>query len=495
MRLALSVALFCCAAALASGQDPVAADLEAKAQGRASAAPPNVILILADDLGYGELGSYGQTKIKTPHLDRLAREGMRFTQHYCGAPVCAPSRCVLMSGQSLPHARVRDNKEFKPEGQHPMGGDVVTIAELVKARGYATGGMGKWGLGPPRSDSDPVAQGFDFFYGYNCQRVAHNFYPPYLWLNREQHFLDNPVFRAHQKIKEAPEDWSVFRGREYAPDLMTNAALGFIRRQEKKPFFLYLPFVEPHLAMQPPERWVAQYPKEWDEKPYLGTRSYLPHPRPRAGYAAMISHLDEHVGRVMNLVDELGLAENTLILFTSDNGPTHDVGGVDTKFFASAGPLRGRKGSIFEGGIRVPLIARWKGKIAAASTSDHISAFQDYLPTIAELAGAEVPKAADGLSFVPALLDPKKQKPHAFLHWEFHGYGGQVAVRRGKWKLVRRRMKRKNPKTMLFDLEADLGESKDLASLHPEIVAELEKIMREDRTPNETFRMKELDRP
>ncbi|MEZ6197579.1 MAG: arylsulfatase [Planctomycetota bacterium] len=475
--LAIGIGLFLLAAGLPA-QDPAPAP-----------APrlPNVVVILADDLGYGELGCYGQEKIATPNLDRLATQGMRFTRHYAGAPVCAPSRCVLMSGRSLPHARIRGNKEFKPEGQHPMGGDVVTVAELMRSRGYATGGMGKWGLGPPGTDSDPVGQGFDLFFGYNCQRQAHNFYPEHLWLNREKFPLDNPSFRPHQKLAEAPEDWSRFRGNQYAPDLMIEAALGFVRRHADRPFFLYLPLVEPHLAMQPPQSWVDRYPKEWDEAPYLGGRGYL-HPRPRAGYAAMISHLDDHVGRVVGLIDELGLGPDTLVLFTSDNGPTHDVGGVDTTFFRSAGDLRGRKGSVYEGGLRVPTIARWTGRVAPGTVTDHVSGFQDLMPTLGELCGYEVPAGGQGLSYLPTLLGRKEQPKHAFLHWEFPEYGGQIAVIEGRWKAIWAGLKTKRPKAVqLYDLETDPAESTNVADAHPDIVARLKTIAREDREPNEVF--------
>jgi arylsulfatase len=450
--------------------------------------------LLADDLGYGELGCYGQEKIETPHLDRLAAEGLRFTQTYAGAPVCAPSRCVLMTGRQLSNAYIRGNREVKPEGQWPIPADAVTVPELLKPLGYTTGCVGKWGLGAVGSTGDPNSQGFDFYYGYICQRVAHNYYPPHLWLNGQKHILDNPVFSAHQKLKTAPASYDRFYGNEYAPDRMLSAALAFVRRNQGQPFFLYLPFVEPHVAIQPPKEWVDRYPKEWDPEPYLGQRGYLPHPRPRAGYAAMISHLDDHVGRVVQLIDELGLGEDTLILFSSDNGATHDAGGVDTEFFDSVGPLRGRKGSVYEGGLRVPTIARWTGKITAGATTDHVSGFQDVMPTLVEIAGGTPPDGIDGISFAPTLLGRGEQRQHDHMVWEFFGYGGQQAVRMGQWKAVRRQVHKKATPIELYDLSVDVAESNDVAAEHPDIVARMAHIMRTERTPNADFPIEMLDR-
>ena len=454
---------------------------------------PNVVYILADDLGYGELGCYGQQKIKTPHIDQLARDGMRFTQHYSGAPVCAPSRCVLMTGRHLSRAWIRGNKPVRPEGQWPIPDKAHTVAEVMKTAGYTTGAMGKWGLGPVGSSGDPNSQGFDLFYGYNCQREAHSYYPTHLWLNRERHILDNRAFKAHQKLKEAPEDYAPFYGNEYAPDLMLRMAKAFIRRNQQQPFFLYLPFVEPHVAMQPPQEWVDRYPREWDKKPYLGEKGYLPHPRPRAGYAAMISDLDEHVGAVVGLLDALDLSKRTLVIFSSDNGPTHDVGGVDTNFFDSAGPLRGRKGSVYEGGLRVPMIARWPGKISAGSQSDHVSGFQDLLPTMAALTGQPVPDGVDGVSYLPTLLGKSGQEQHDHLVWEFFGYRGQQAVRAGRWKVLRQNLHRGNTAVELYDLDNDLAEARDVSNQHPEIVKRLTAVMERVRVPSKDFPIKMLD--
>ncbi|MDX1740653.1 MAG: arylsulfatase, partial [Rhodothermales bacterium] len=352
---------------------------------------PNIIYILADDLGYAELGSYGQTRIRTPHLDDLAREGIRFTQHYSGSPVCAPSRATLLTGLHTGHAQVRDNYELggfldeEERGQLPLEPGTVTLGTLLQEHGYTTAIIGKWGLGGPGSAGVPNNQGFDYFYGYLDQKQAHNYYPTHLWRNAEWDTLRNEYFHPHQRIDDEPADpsgYDSYKGVDYAPDLMTEEALGFIRDQRDGPFFLYLAYPIPHVALQVPDESLAEY--DFEETPYLGERGYLPHPRPRAAYAAMISRMDGYVGRVIALLRELGLDRNTLVVFSSDNGPTFN-GGTDSDFFASAGPLRGLKTEVYEGGIRVPMIAWWPGRIAAGSVTDHVSAFWDVLPTVAEV--------------------------------------------------------------------------------------------------------------
>ena len=430
---------------------------------------PNVILVLADDLGYGELGSYGQEHIETPNLDRLAAEGMRFTQHYSGAPVCAPSRYVLMTGRNSGHATIRNNLKVQSEGQTPIPSGELTLGELLKGAGYATGVFGKWGLGFPGSEGDPLAQGFDRFFGYNCQVHAHNFYPRYLWSDEETVDLEG-------------NDRGL-TGAQYSHDVIEAELLDFIRANKDRPFFCYVPSTIPHLALQVPESTLAQYRGRWEETPYE-RRSYLPHPTPRAAYAAMITHLDASLGRIMELLQELELEERTLVLFTSDNGATHLNPQVDVEFFKSSGALRGLKGSVYEGGVRVPLIARWKGQVPAGATSSHLSAFEDYMPTLAAVAGVELSTGTDGISFLPTLLgDPEAQEQHEYLFWDFPGYGGQIAVRRGRWKAVRRGLKKNADAPLeLYDLENDPGEGTDVAVDHPDIALEMARIMIEART-------------
>jgi arylsulfatase A len=456
---------------------------------------PNFIFILADDLGWGELGCYGQEKIRTPHLDRLAAEGIRFTQFYAGSPVCAPSRCVLLTGKHSGHAYIRNNSEVKPEGQLPIPDEEITLAELLKQAGYTTAIIGKWGLGPPGSSGDPLNQGFDFFFGYNCQRHAHNHYPTFLYRNRDKVRLDNPDFPAHQSFPpdldpNDPKNYARYLGKDFAPDLMTEEALKFIRENREKPFFLYFATTIPHLALQVPEDSLQEYLGKFPETPYLGDRGYLPHYAPRAAYAAMITRLDAHIGKMLALLDELGIAERTVIFFSSDNGPTHGrgpenlgVGGTDTDFFRSAGPWSGRKGTLFEGGIRVPLIVRWRGKISPGRVTDHMAGFQDVLPTILDIIGRQPPPDCDGISFLPTLLGQPGQKQHPYLVWEFYGYGGQQAVRLGRWKGIRIDCY-KNPTgpLQLYDLETDPTESRDIASAHPDIVAKMEEILRREHT-------------
>jgi arylsulfatase len=441
---------------------------------------PNIVFIMADDLGFAELGCYGQQKIKTPHLDRMAARGLRFTQFYAGSPVCAPSRCVLLTGRHGGHAYIRSNTEVKPEGQRPIPEGTVTLARLLREAGYATGAVGKWGLGPPGSSGDPLKQGFDFFFGYNCQRHAHNHYPTYLWRNDKRVALEGNDGGA--------------TGKQYAHDLFEKEALDFIRHSRDRPFFLYLPFTISHVALQVPEDSLAEYKGKWDDPPYKGGKGYLPHPHPRAAYAAMVTRLDRTVGRILDLLRELKLEENTIVLFTSDNGPTHGgVGGSDSTFFRSAGVLRGFKGSVFEGGLRVPLLVLWQGKTAPGRTSDLPFAFYDMLPTLCEAAGAKAPRDTDGISFLPTILGKGAQQRHEFLYWEFHGYGGQQAVRLGAWKGVRQNLHEGETRVQLYDLSEDVSEAKDVADRHPEVVARIQRIMAEQHTPSPHYPIKVLD--
>ncbi len=459
---------------------------------------PNVIFILADDLGYAELGCYGQKKIRTPVIDRMAAEGMRFTQFYSGSPVCAPSRCTLLTGKHTGHAYIRDNDEMRHrgdvwgdpslEGQRPLPPNTITIGTMLKKAGYTTGAIGKWGLGGPGNSGDPDKQGFDLFYGYLCQRVAHNYYPTHLWRNGKKDMLaGNEYFSAHQKLPpdKDPYDkasYAPYKAKQYSMDCMMREALRFIRENKEKPFFLYLPFPVPHVSIQVPEDSLREYEGSFPETPYTGERGYLPHPAPRAGYAAMITRMDRGIGRIMALLGELGLNEQTIVFFSSDNGPTFN-GGSDSAFFQSAGPLRGLKCDLFEGGIRVPMVARWPGRIKPGITSDHIGAFWDVMPTLAEITGAQAPADGDGMSFLPALLGSGTQKEHAFLYWEYHGRPSQ-AVRMGRWKGLRLNA-RKNPDgpIELYDLRTDIGEKRNVAAQHPDVVKRIETIMG-SRTPS-----------
>ncbi len=437
---------------------------------------PNVVFILADDLGYADLGCYGQKKIRTPNIDRLAAEGMRFTESYSGNPVCAPSRCTLMTGYHTGHSQVRGNKQVGGDegwvlgattgGQWPLAEGTFTVGHLFKKAGYVTGAFGKWGLGRVGTSGDPQKQGFDHFFGYICQRQAHTYFPNHLW-------RDGKVFGIEEN-KDGAE-------KVYSHDLIAEEALGFLRSNKDKPFFLYVPFTIPHVALQAPEDSIAAYRDQWPDPRYDGKRGYVPHEHPRACYAAMISRMDKDVGRIVSLLAELGLAENTLVIFSSDNGPTYS-GGSDPGFFGSAGPLRGLKGSVWEGGIRTPFIARWPGRIKPGSESDHVCAFWDLLPTCAELLGEKPPEGIDGVSILPTLLGrPEGQKKHEYLYWELNN---QQAVRIGDWKALRLKP---GQEIQLFDLRTDPGEQKDVAGAHPDIVARAEEIFTHGRTDSEAF--------
>jgi arylsulfatase len=389
---------------------------------------------------------------------------------------------VLLTGKHAGHAFIRSNREVKPEGQYPIPEGTVTIARLLRALGYVTGAIGKWGLGPPGSSGDPNQQGFGLFYGYNCQRHAHNHYPQYLWRNDKKVAIDGNPGGA--------------TGKQYAQDLFEAEALRFIQDNKDRPFFLYLPFIVPHVALQVPEDSLAQYKGKWQDPAYEGGKGYLPHPHPRAAYAAMITRMDRSVGRILDLVHKLGLDEHTIIMFSSDNGGTHDgVGGSDSVFFGSNGPLRGFKGSLHEGGIRVPFIVRWLGKIKPGQTSELPCAAYDVLPTLCELAGTKTPKDIDGISLVPTLLGKGKQQEHEFLYWEFPGYGGQQAVRLGNWKGIRKNLNKGLSALELYDLASDIGETKDLAKQQPKVVERILRIMTDQRTVSKEFPMKVLDAP
>tara|TARA_B100000809_G_scaffold248904_1_gene279504 strand:+ start:2358 stop:3848 length:1491 start_codon:yes stop_codon:yes gene_type:complete len=468
---------------------------------------PNIVLIMADDLGYSELGSYGQKLIQTPHLDQLARQGMKFTRNYAGNAVCAPSRCVLMTGKHPGHAWVRNNSEVKPEGQRPIPESEVTIAEILQSAGYVTGAFGKWGLGNPGSVGDPNNQGFDRFFGYNCQRHAHSYYPSYLWSDDKRIELNNnPAVPGHASLADGadpadPASYDIFKGQDYAPDRINEQALAFIRENKERPFFLYYPTVIPHVALHVPDEELKPYlAKKWEDPPFTRSEGYgyTPHFTPRAAYASMITRMDRYVGRILNLLKELELEENTIVVFTSDNGTTHLKQEVDYDFFESVKPLRGLKGSLYEGGIRVPLIVRWPGKVEAGSTNSFMTGLEDWLPTLLAMTGLEekTPDDIDGIS-IAATLSAHRQARRPFLYREFSGYGGQQAVWMGKWKGIRQNMLRKNNadplKIELYNLQADIGESKDVAAENPQVVARIRTLMNQQHTPSELFPIRPLD--
>ena len=472
---------------------------------------PNVIYILADDLGYGELGVYGQDKIETPNLDALANSGMRFTQHYSGAPVCAPARYMLLTGKHAGHSFIRGNDEWDErgevwnyravildstlEGQRPIPITTVLLPQKLKEVGYRTGMVGKWGLGAPHTESIPTKMGFDFFFGYNCQRQAHTYYPVHLYHNEQRFFLGNDTIAPSTKLAEGdseldPTSYKNYTLDEYAPDLMFEQLLSFIgdrNDQKDTPFFAYWATPLPHNPIQAPKRWVDYYIKKFgEEDPYLGQRGYFPHQNPRAGYAAMISYLDENVGKLIAYLKENDLYENTLILFSSDNGVTYS-GGTDGIYFNSSGIFDegfGRaKGFVYEGGIRVPLIAHWPGKIKPKSQTDLLSSQYDVMATLSEISGFELSDPTDGISFAPTLLGTAQLKTHNFLYWEYPEYGGQVAIRMGKWKLIRQHLKDDlSPTLELYNLEIDPQELTNVATQFPDIIAKAALIFKEQHT-------------
>jgi arylsulfatase A len=454
---------------------------------------PNIIYIYADDMGYGELGCYGQQKIKTPNLDKIANEGIKFTQHYTGAPVCAPARCMLMTGKNSGHSYIRGNYElggFEDEnegGQMPLPEGTFTIAKLMKQAGYVTGAIGKWGLGMNNSTGNPNDQGFDYFYGYLCQKQAHNFYPTHLWENGKWDSLKNPYIKVHKPLaKDNPDSaFEYYKGKEYSITKMAEKTFDFIKKNKKKPFFLYLPYTGPHVSLQAPDEAVKEYIGLFDEQPYRGERGYASSYYPKSTYAAMITYMDKQVGEIMKLLKELGLDENTIVMFSSDNGATFDVGGADTNFFNSVAGLRGRKQDLYEGGIRVPFIARWPGKIKQGIVTDHISAQFDLMATLSDITG-EKAWNNDGISFLPTLLGEKqKQKKHDYLYFEFPEKEGQVAVRQGKWKGVKSSMKKnKNAPWEIYNILTDEKETIDVASQYSELVQKFEEILKKEHQPS-----------
>jgi arylsulfatase A-like enzyme len=458
--------------------------LSCKTQPKKEAEPtkPNIVYILADDLGYGDLSVYGQTHFQTPNLDKMASEGMLFTQHYAGTTVCAPSRSSLITGQHTGHTPIRGNKGWEPEGQWPIPDSTFTMAEMLKEAGYVTGAFGKWGLGFIETEGDPNKQGIDEFYGFNCQSLAHNYYPGHLWDNHEKVILEG---NTGDKFEQ------------YAPELIHKRALQFIEKNKDKPFFLYYPNTIPHAELLLPEENLAEFRGKFlPEKEFKGAEPgdknfregpYGTQPESHAAFAAMVTLLDKQVGEVLAKLKELGLDKNTIVMFSSDNGP-HLEGGADPDYFESNGPLKGYKRDLYEGGIREPMIVWWPGKIEAGSKTDHVSAFWDVMPTVAELAGIEAPENIDGISFLPTLLNKEGQKEHDYLYWEFHEKGGRKALRKGNWKLVQYNVLDPEKTTMeLYDLSNDIGEENNVATENPAIVSELVELMNSARVESVDF--------
>ncbi len=444
---------------------------------------PNIIFILADDLGYGDVGFNGQKLIKTPHIDLLAKQGMIFTQFYAGTTVCAPSRSALLTGQHTGHTYIRGNKRTLPEGQEPIADSVLTVAEVLQKAGHNTGAFGKWGLGQVGSEGDPNKQGFDQFYGYNCQSLAHRYYPNHLWENDRK-----VVLEANQNLLKTAV---------YSPDLIQAKALEFMDQQDtKKPFFLFLPYTLPHAELIVPDDEIFQYYRnKFQETPHQGDdygrnakeTGYTSQQYPHATFAAMVARLDRYVGEVMQKLKEKGMDQNTLVIFTSDNGP-HIEGGADPQFFNSGGGLRGVKRDLYEGGVREPFVARWPGTIKPNSKNDYIGAFWDIMPTFAELGKTEVGKTIDGISFTDALLGKKTQRKHDFLYWEFHEGGGKQAIRQGNWKAIRLKAADKTHSKMeLYDLSKDLAEKKNIADHHPDLVKKYGQLMDQSHIESAIF--------
>lgn len=433
---------------------------------------PNIVFILADDLGYSDIGCYGQQVIRTPRIDRMAAEGMKFRQFYAGTCVCAPSRCVLMTGKHMGHAHVRGNAGGQNMAIQSLRPEDVTVAEVLKSAGYATGLCGKWGLGDDQPGAEPGVpnnQGFDFFYGYLNQSHAHNYWPDHLWKNRERVPLNNEQAPSPDASRRFGIGYAVKKV-DYSHDLIADQTLQFVRDHKDGPFFLFLAVTLPHANNEANRDF-----RDGTEIPDYGQYDDTEWPNPDKGQAAMVSRLDRDVGRMLDLLKELGIDEKTVVLFSSDNGP-HKEGGQNTARFNPNGPLRGFKRDLYEGGIRVPLIVRWPGTTPAGSVSNHLGYFGDLMATVAELSGAQPPSEIDSVSFVPEITGhPDQQTTHDALYWEFYERGSIQAVRKGQWKAVRAPMK--SGPIELYDLSSDLGEAHDIAAKHPDVVADLERLM------------------
>ncbi|MCD7937020.1 MAG: arylsulfatase [Tannerellaceae bacterium] len=436
---------------------------------RSAGKQPNIIYIMADDLGIGDLGCYGQRFIKTPAIDQMAANGVRFAQHYSGSTVSAPSRCSLMTGKHTGHTYIRGNKGVKGEDGFPydfaLKAGETTVAEIAQRHNYITACIGKWGLGSPGSEGHPNKKGFDYFFGYLGQANAHRYYPPFLFENDQKVILNKEV---------------------YSHDLIMEKALTFIEKNSEAPFFLYLTPTIPHADLIVPNNELGEYDGMFDEKPYPGP-GYTPQPKPRATYAAMVSRLDRDVNRIMELLKEKGIYENTLVIFTSDNG-THKEGGHDPDALDSNGAFRGCKRDLYEGGIRTPFVVQWPARIQKGTVSYHISAFWDFLPTVCEIIGESIPVKMDGISYLPALTGEGEQKQHDYLYWEFHEEGGKQAILKDNWKLIRLQVN--NPEKTyyeLYNLNADPAEQLESSAQYPGKVRELKEIMDKAHTYSPIF--------
>jgi arylsulfatase A len=468
--------------------------VESDSQAVTELSPPNIIYILADDLGYGDIAAFGGEYIQTPNLDRMADEGMKFTDHYSGSTVCAPARSVLMTGLHTGRTPIRGNREVMPIGQHPLPEGTVTLPGLLQEAGYATGGFGKWGLGYPESEGMPSLQGFDIFFGFLGQRRAHFYYPEFLFRDVRGQELERVYLEGNEVVDDPerrPGSGRPVSAGQYAPDVKHEEALAFMEENRDHPFFLYIPSQIPHASLEVPEEYLQYYLDENGEsifeEEHIPQGHYVDQPMPKAYYAAMVTYLDHQVGDIMEKLMELGIAENTLIIFTSDNG-SYSEGGYHYSMLNSNAPFRGGKRDLYEGGIRVPTIAWWPGTVEAGSISGHISGFQDMMPTFSELAGIDSPEETDGLSMVPTLTGQGTQQVHDYLYWEFHEQGGKQAVRKGDWKAVRLNVREnRNSPIELYNLADDPAEVNDISGEYPEIAEEMDRLIRESHVPSDVF--------